>query len=86
MTIKPVSIGLERRRRQSNAGLFTTVETTDPASCHPHVAFGAFNDDAGGAHLTIGSCLSTEGNTYRPVFELDMAGVVKILGQTLIVP
>jgi hypothetical protein len=86
MTIKPVSISLERRRRQSGAGLFTTVETTDPASCHPHVAFGAYNDSAGNAYLTIGSALSAEGNTYRPVFELSMAGVVKILGQTLIVP
>jgi hypothetical protein len=86
MTIKPVSISLARRRRMSNGGLFTTVEMLRGGSDNPHLAFGAYNDSAGNAYLTIGSSLSAEGNSYKPVFELSMTGVVKILGQTLIVP
>ena len=72
------------RRFQENGGLFTTIAG---GPFNPHIGLSATADAAGNPHLFIGSCLSLEGNTFRPVFEIDFAAaLVRVLGQTLIVP
>jgi len=72
------------RRFQEGGGLFTTIAG---APLNLHVGLGATADAAGNPHLFIGSCLSLEGNTFRPVMEIDFAvALVRVLGQTLVVP
>ena len=76
---------LSRRRFQGGGGVYSTVSSIPLVSAY--VAMGAFADAQGGAHFTLGACQSLEANSYVPVFEVDTAaGVVKILGQVLIVP
>ncbi len=82
MSINPT---LYRRRFQGGGGAFSTISSIPLVSAY--VGLGAFADDAGGAHFTVGACQSLEANGYRPVFEVDTAaGVIRILGQTLLVP
>lgn len=79
-----IPAGLDRKRVQENGSLFHTVST---APDQPHVGLGAFADAAGNPHFTVGACQSLEGNTFRPVLEIDFAAaLVKINGVTLVVP
>jgi hypothetical protein len=76
---------LDRRRFQSGAALFSTVEGTPLVS--QYVGLGAFADANGTTHFTVGACRSAEGNSYVKVLDIDVsAAVVRILGQVLQVP
>jgi hypothetical protein len=79
-----IPAGLNRRRVQGGGTQFTTVVT---APAMPYVSFGAYADSNGYQHFNLGACLSLEGNTFRPVLDINMiTGVVQILNQTLVVP
>ena len=72
------------RRFQEGAALFTTIAGVP---FNPHIGLSATADSAGNPHLFVGSCLSLEGNTFRPILEIDFAaGQVRVNGQTLNVP
>ena len=72
------------RRFQEGGALYSTIAGV-PFS--PRIGLTATADAAGNPHLFIGSCLSLEGNSFKPVMEIDFAAVVvRVLGQNLIVP
>jgi hypothetical protein len=84
MTVYPLVRDSWFRRWQEGGTLFSTIAGAPQGS---HVGLGATADAAGNPHLFIGSCLSLEGNSFRPVFEVDFAAaLVRVLGQNLIVP
>jgi hypothetical protein len=82
MAIDP---GLDRKRVQGGGGVFATIASVP--LIWAFVGLGAFADSVGNPHFTVGACQSLEGNSYVSVFEVDpAAGVVRVLGQTLVVP
>jgi len=75
---------LDRRRVQGDGAQFTTVAT---APTMPYVSMGAYADTAGKQHFTLGACLSLEGNSFKPVLDVDLiAGVVKLNNVVLTIP